>query len=78
MDDGVRLGRKTYLVDIANQDNRALYVALSNTFTGVLMLIVGGMIGALAQWLGSAMLLVILALIALGAMLSAHRLPEAE
>ncbi|BCB59300.1 MULTISPECIES: MFS transporter [unclassified Halomonas] len=75
---GVRLGRKTYLVDIANQDNRALYVALSNTFTGVLMLIVGGMIGALAQWLGSAMLLVILALIALGAMLSAHRLPEAE
>ncbi len=71
-------GAKTYLVDIANQDNRALYVALSNTFTGVLMLIVGGMIGALAQWLGSAMLLVILALIALGAMLSAHRLPEAE
>lgn len=75
---GVRLGRKTYLVDIANQDNRALYVALSNTFTGVLMLVVGGMMGALAQWLGSAMLLVILALTAIGAMLSAQRLPEAE
>ncbi|WP_422101570.1 MFS transporter [Vreelandella sp.] len=75
---GVRLGRKTYLVDIANQDNRAMYVALSNTFTGVLMLVVGGLIGALAQWLGSAMLLVILALTAVGAMLSAQRLPEAE
>ena len=75
---GVRLGRKTYLVDIAHQDNRAMYVALSNTFTGVLMLVVGGMIGALAQWLGSAMLLVILALTAVGAMLSAQRLPEAE
>ncbi|MFP3422257.1 hypothetical protein R0K19_23085, partial [Bacillus sp. SIMBA_161] len=61
---GVRLGRKTYLIDIANQDNRAMYVALSNTFTGVLMLVVGGLIGALAQWLGSAMLLVILALTA--------------
>ncbi|WP_083025711.1 MFS transporter [Vreelandella lionensis] len=75
---GVRLGRKTYLVDIASQDNRALYVALSNTLTGVLMLVVGGIIGALAQWLGSAMLLVVLALTALGAMLSAQRLPEAE
>lgn len=75
---GARLGRKTYLVDIANQDNRALYVALSNTLTGVLMLVVGGVIGALAQWLGSAMLLVVLAFTALGAMLSAQRLPEAE
>lgn len=75
---GVRLGRKTYLVDIANQDNRALYVALSNTLTGVLMLGVGGVIGGLAQWLGSAPLLLILAVIALCAMLSAHRLPEAE
>jgi MFS family permease len=75
---GVRLGRKTYLVDMANQDNRALYVALSNTLTGVLMLIVGGVIGALAQWLGSAMLLLILAVTAGAAMLSTQRLPEVE
>ncbi|MGL6251018.1 MAG: MFS transporter, partial [Billgrantia desiderata] len=40
---GVRLGRKTYLVDMAGQDKRALYVALSNTLTGVMMLVVGGM-----------------------------------
>ncbi|MFC7369516.1 MULTISPECIES: MFS transporter [Vreelandella] len=75
---GARLGRKTYLVDIANQDNRALYVALSNTLTGVLMLLVGGAIGGLAQWLGSAPLLLVLAGTAFCAMLSAHRLPEAE
>lgn len=75
---GVRLGRKTYLVDMASQDNRALYVALSNTLTGVLMLIVGGIIGVIAQWLGSAMLLVILAGTAFCAMLSAQRLPEVE
>ena len=75
---GVRLGRKTYLVDMANQDNRALYVALSNTLTGILMLIVGGILGGLAQWLGSAALLVFLAVTAFGAMLSAQRLPEVE
>lgn len=75
---GVRLGRKTYLVDMANQDNRALYVALSNTLTGILMLIVGGILGGLAQWLGSAALLVVLAVAAFGAMLSAQQLPEVE
>nr|WP_298056039.1 MFS transporter [uncultured Halomonas sp.] len=75
---GVRLGRKTYLVDMASQDNRALYVALSNTLTGVLMLFVGGIIGGLAQWLGSAALLLLLAATALGAMLCAQRLPEVE
>tara|TARA_R110002012_G_scaffold186821_1_gene353570 strand:- start:806 stop:2119 length:1314 start_codon:yes stop_codon:yes gene_type:complete len=75
---GVRLGRKTYLVDMAGQDNRALYVALSNTLTGLLMLVVGGIIGALAQWFGSTVLLILLATTAAGAILSAHRLPEVE
>ena len=35
---GARLGRKTYLVDMANQDNRATYVAVSNTLIGLFML----------------------------------------
>ena len=75
---GVRLGRKTYLVDMATQDNRALYVALSNTLTGILMLVVGGVMGALAQWFGSVILLLILAATAIGAVLSAHQLPNVE
>ncbi|WP_299310990.1 MFS transporter [uncultured Halomonas sp.] len=75
---GVRLGRKTYIVDMAGSDRRALYVALSNTITGVLMLAVGGAVGALAQWLGSAALMVVLALMALAAAASASRLPEVE
>lgn len=75
---GVRLGRKTYLVDMADQDNRALYVSLSNTLTGALMLIVGGILGGLAQWLGSAALLIVLAATAFGATLSAQQLPEVE
>ena len=75
---GVRLGRKTYLVDMAGADSRALYLALSNTLTGVLMLIVGGVIGLLAQWLGSAGVLAALALMGLGAAASAQRMPEVE
>ncbi|MGC3873149.1 MFS transporter [Halomonas sp. GXIMD04776] len=75
---GVRLGRKTYIVDMATRDDRALYVALSNTLTGILMLIVGAVIGVLAQWLGSAGLLLVLALCALAASLAAQRLPEVE
>lgn len=75
---GVRLGRKTYVVDMAGGDNRALYVALSNTITGVLLLVVGGAVGALGQWLGSPALLVVLAGMALAAAASASRLPEVE
>ncbi|MHC9036807.1 MFS transporter, partial [Cobetia marina] len=75
---GIRLGRKTYVVDLASADNRALYVALSNTLTGVLMLVLGLAIGGLAQWLGSEWLLLILAGVATAAALCAQRLPEVE
>ncbi|WP_458525345.1 MFS transporter [Onishia taeanensis] len=75
---GVRLGRKTYVVDLADGERRALYVALSNTLTGVLMLVVGGLVGALAQWFGSAVLLGLLAACALAAALTAQGLPEVE
>ncbi|MCG7600490.1 MFS transporter [Halomonas sp. McH1-25] len=75
---GVRLGRKTYVVDLADSDNRALYVAFSNTLTGVMLLVAGGVIGLLAHWLGSDILLLALALCALVASITAHRLPEVE
>lgn len=75
---GVRLGRKTYVVDMAGSEKRALYVALSNTFTGILMLLVGGLLGAIAHFTGSAGLLLVLAVCALGAAASSQRLPEVE
>ncbi|MHB0775690.1 MFS transporter [Halomonas sp. WWR20] len=75
---GVRLGRKTYIIDMSDEGSRALYVAMSNTVTGVLMLALGGVIGLLAQWAGSAGLLMILAIAALSAAVAAHRLPEME
>jgi hypothetical protein len=48
---GVRVGRKTHLIDIATPDNRARYVAVSNTFIGI-MLIAGGAFGAIATFAG--------------------------
>ncbi|KAA0012685.1 MFS transporter [Billgrantia pellis] len=75
---GVRLGRKTYLIDMAGQDRRALYVALSNTITGAMMLLVGGITGLLAQRLGTDWLLVALAGMALAAAVSATKLPDVE
>ena len=44
---GVRIGRKTQVVDIASGDRKAEYVALSNTVIGVLLLMLGGLTGIL-------------------------------
>jgi MFS family permease len=74
---GVRLGRKTYLVDGAPADDRPLYVALSNTIIGVLYL-AGSGFGLLASALGlNALIAVFVVLAALG-MLASWRLPEAD
>ncbi len=40
--DGIRLGRKTYIVDIATGDKRTEYVAVGNTAIGFILLITGG------------------------------------
>jgi hypothetical protein len=66
MHGGVRLGRKVYLVDMAGSDNRAAYVAVSNTLIGVLML-AGGMVGLIGDWLGTAATVFVLGLLSLNA-----------
>jgi hypothetical protein len=75
MHGGVRLGRKVYLVDMASGDNRAAYVAVSNTVIGVLML-VGGLIGLIGDWLGAPATVLLLGLLSLLAALYIQRLPE--
>jgi len=45
---GVRLGRKVYLVDMANAETRSAYVAVSNTVVGSAILLGGG-VGILAD-----------------------------
>ncbi len=74
---GVKLGRKTYLVDAAPKDERALYVAFSNTAIGALTL-AAGFLGLLAQWLGSDAVIGLLVLLAVAAALSGLRLARAE
>jgi len=74
---GVRLGRKTYLVDMADLETRAAYVAVSNTVIGVLML-AGGLFGALAQAAGVEFAILALAILALVASASAWRMREVQ
>jgi len=50
---GARLARKVYLVDMANSDTRAQYVAVSNTTIGLAMLVLGS-VGLLTGWMGLA------------------------
>lgn len=75
MHGGVRLGRKVYLVDMATSDNRAAYVAVSNTTIGALML-VGGVVGLLGDLLGTASVILLLGLLSLAAASYIGRLPE--
>ncbi|MDX1678552.1 MFS transporter [Arsukibacterium sp.] len=47
---GVRVGRKTYLLDMASGNKRTDYVSVSNTIIGVLLLVVGAISSLIAWW----------------------------
>jgi hypothetical protein len=75
--EGVRQGRKLHLTDMAEDDFRARYTALSNTLIGA-ALIAGGLFGLAADYVGPAILLVVFAVIsAIGAAIAA-RLDEVQ
>jgi len=74
---GIRLGRKTYLVDATHDRDRPLYVSLSNTLSGVATFALGGL-GVIAQTAGLEILLVVLLALSLGGALLAQLAPEAE
>ncbi|MFO7954266.1 MAG: MFS transporter [Thioalkalivibrio sp.] len=73
---GVRLGRKTYLVDMATEETRAAFTAVSNTVIGGLLL-VGGLFGLLAQLAGTEVAIFVLALMSLAGAVSAWLMGEA-
>ncbi|WP_052074528.1 MFS transporter [Shewanella mangrovi] len=75
MHSGVRLGRKVYLVDMATSETRAAYVAVSNTSIGILMLF-GGLIGVLGDWLGAATIVLLLSLLAMLAVIYIRSLED--
>ncbi|MBW0146999.1 MFS transporter [Marinobacter arenosus] len=72
---GVRLGRKTYLVDMAGGNKRTDYTAVSNTVIGVLLLITGGLT-ALVSTVSEVAVILVLGLMGFAGMLSALRLQE--
>jgi len=74
---GVRLGRKTYLVDAVPQEERATYVAFSNTVVGVAA-IGAGLAGLIAQFGGSLVMIIVLGIGALCGVAACQRMPEAE
>lgn len=74
---GVRVGRKTYLVDMADGNRRTDYVAVSNTVIGVLLLITG-IIGTLSSVIGISGVILVLSLMALAGSALALTLDEVE
>lgn len=74
---GVRLGRKTYLVDAVPQEERATYVAFTNTAVGVVA-IGTGLAGLIAQYGGSLVMIIVLGIGALCGVVACQRMPEAE
>ncbi|WP_435198187.1 MFS transporter [Janibacter sp. GS2] len=72
---GVRIGRKTYVVDMAEGDQRTTYVAVGNSAMGLVLLVVGAISSALAG-LGVVWALLFLAGLGLLGVLASLRLPE--
>lgn len=72
---GVRVGRKTYVVDVAEGDLRTTYVAVGNTTMGLVLLVVGGISSVLAT-IGVSWALVFLAILGLAGAGSALTMPE--
>jgi len=72
---GVRLGRKTFLVDYAPPAKRPTYIALTNTSIGMITLL-GGSLGVIAQLFGIEILMTLLAALALAGTVACRKLPS--
>ncbi|NNE04204.1 MAG: MFS transporter [Xanthomonadales bacterium] len=74
---GVRVGRKTYVVNLGSGNQRTDYVAISNSTIGVLLLLVGS-VGALVPFIGNSGIIGLLALMGMGGAILGRTLPETE
>lgn len=71
----IRVARKTYIVDMAEGDERTRYVGAANTLMGAILLLVGAVSGVIAL-LGPSAALLFLAAVGLIGVLAARRLPD--
>lgn len=74
---GVRIGRKTYVIDLAEGNKRTDYVAVSNTLIGLILLLMG-LTGALSGVLGIGGIILLLSCLCLGGTALALTLPETD
>jgi len=74
---GVRLGRKTYVVNMAEGNKRTDYVSVGNTLIGAILLLMG-FVSAMEPLIGVAGVILVLSLMGLCGSLMAYRLPEVE
>lgn len=74
---GVRLGRKTYIIDMAGGNKRTDYVAVSNTVIGFVLLLTGA-ISALASFLSPEAIILILSVFGLAGAFTSNKLPDVE
>jgi hypothetical protein len=72
---GVRLGRKTYLVNLAEGNKRTDYVAVGNTFTGIVLLLLGSL-GVFTAQLGALKIILMFSSFSILAIISAHFLKD--
>jgi hypothetical protein len=74
---GVRVGRKTYLLDMASGVRRTDYVAVSNSLIGIVLLMAGAL-GFLAPLVGPGGMLVIFSLLGFAGAWGGRGLPEVQ
>lgn len=73
--EGVRLARKTYVLDIAEGNKRTTYVSVSNSVIGLMLLAIGALSSVLAQY-SLYLILILFSVASLSAALLAIKLPE--
>ena len=73
----MRLGRKTYIVDMAEGNRRTDYVAVSNTLIGIILLITGGL-SALASLISVEGVIVLLSVLGIIGAFKGSTLPDVE
>jgi MFS family permease len=60
---GIRVGRKTYILDIAEGDKRSQFVASANTLVGIVLLVTGAIYAAIYAWLNHYTILLMLVIL---------------